>query len=64
MAINATNEGKPRELIPAGNYVARCYQMIHIGSVTENIMGEEKQLNKVRIGWELPTELRVFKEEN
>jgi hypothetical protein len=64
MAINATNEGKPRELIPAGNYVARCYQMIHIGSVTENIMGEDKVLNKVRIGWELPTELRVFKEEN
>lgn len=64
MAINATNESKPRELIPAGNYVARCYQMIHIGTVTEIINGDTKTLNKVRIGWELPTETRVFKEEN
>ncbi len=63
MAINATNNGTKRELIPAGNYVARCYQMIHIGTVTEFILGEQKQLNKVRIGWELPTEMRVFSSE-
>jgi len=60
MAITAKNESKPRELIPAGNHVARCYQMIHIGHVTDKIQGEEKTLNKVRIGWELPNELRVF----
>lgn len=62
--INATNSGVKRELIPAGNYVARCYSMVHIGTVTELILGESKRLNKVRITWELPTELRVFKEEN
>lgn len=60
MAINATDNGQKREIIPAGNYVARCYQMIHIGTVIENIMGEDKTLNKVRIGWELPEELRTF----
>ena len=54
----------PREPIAAGNYPARCYQMLQIGTVTEVINGEVKQLNKVRIGWELPTELKVFKEEN
>ena len=64
MAINATNSGAKRELIPAGNYMARCYQMIHIGTVEENILGELKTLNKVRIRWELPTEMRVFKPEN
>ena len=64
MSINATDSGIKRELVPAGNYPARCYSMIHIGTVEENIMGESKQLNKVRITWELPTELRVFKEEN
>lgn len=64
MAINATNSGAKRELIPAGNYMARCYQMIHIGTVEENILGENKTLNKVRISWELPTELKVFKPEN
>ena len=64
MAINATNSGgTPRELIPAGNYIARCYKMVHIGTVEEIILGEKKVLNKVRIGWELPTELRVFSQE-
>jgi len=65
MAIYATSEPTtPRELIPEGTYVARCYQMIHIGTVKETIQGNEKLLNKVRIGWELPTETKVFKEEN
>lgn len=64
MAINATTNGNtPRELIPTGNYIARCYKMIHIGTVEEVILGDKKILNKVRIGWELPTELRVFNEE-
>jgi len=61
--INATNSGVTRELIPAGNYIARCYQMIEIGTVREFVMGKEMTLKKVRIGWELPTELKVFKEE-
>lgn len=64
MAILATNNSQPRELIPAGNYLGRCYQMIEIGTVKETILGTEKIMHKVRIGWELPTELKVFKEEN
>lgn len=64
MAINATSTGSSqRELIPAGNYIARCYQMIQIGTVNELINGENKLMNKVRIGWELPTETRVFNED-
>ena len=63
MAINATSSGVKRELIPSGNYVARCYQMIEIGTVKELFQGEEKTMSKVRIGWELPTELKVFSEE-
>lgn len=61
--INATNSSQKRELIPSGNYIARCYSMIHIGTVTEEIMGEKKTLNKCRITWELPTELRVFSDD-
>jgi hypothetical protein len=38
--------------------------MIHIGTVPETFMGEEKLMNKVRITWELPNETKVFKEEN
>lgn len=64
MAINATTDSKPKELIPAGLYVARCYKMIHIGTVESVYMGQVKKLNKVRIGFELPTEMKVFKPEN
>lgn len=60
MAINATDSGTSRELIPAGNYIARCYQMIEIGTVAENIMGKQVIAKKVRVGWELPNELRTF----
>jgi len=64
MPITATNTQTQREPIPAGNYIARCYQMIEIGTVKETILGKDKISPKVRIGWELPTELKVFKEEN
>jgi len=63
MSIIATNQGGSFEILPAGSYPARCYSMVHIGTITENIMGTIKDLNKVRITWELPTELKVFNEE-
>lgn len=63
MQILARTNSQPRELIPSGNYIARCYSMIHIGTTQKNIMGEQKTLNEVRIGWELPTELKVFNPE-
>lgn len=65
MAIIATSNGSTNyEPIATGNYPARCYSMIHIGTVDEVILGVTKTLNKVRITWELPSELKVFKEEN
>jgi hypothetical protein len=65
MAIIATSSGSTNfEPIAQGNYPARCYSMVHVGTIEENILGETKKLNKVRITWELPTELKVFKEEN
>ena len=61
--INATNDSKPRELVPAGNHIARCYQMIHLGTHLEKDQkGNEKLMNKVKIAWELPGEMRVFDE--
>lgn len=63
MAILATTNSTPREQVPAGNYIARCYQMIQIGTVNEVINGENKQLNKVRIGWEFPNDQKIFNEE-
>lgn len=66
MAIIATSTGSnvSFEPIEAGSYAARCYSMVHMGTIEETILGATKKLNKVRITWELPTELKVFKEEN
>jgi len=65
MAITAKKGGSfEAELIEAGNYVARCYKMVEIGTCDEEFLGVKKQMHKVRIGWELPTELKVFKAEN
>jgi len=60
--INATKSTQERILIPSDTYLARCYSMVHIGTVIDQSNGEEKSLNKVRISWELSTETRVFKE--
>lgn len=64
MAITAENNGGNYTPMPQGNYVARCYQMIEIGTVEEEFQGEKKTAKKVRLGFEFPTELKVFKEEN
>jgi hypothetical protein len=62
MAIiaKASGESSQRELIPAGTYLARCYSMVHLGTVKQTYLGEEKWANLVRITWELPTELKCF----
>jgi hypothetical protein len=65
MAIIAKSSGETtqRELIPAGTYLARCYSMVHLGTVKQSYLGEDKWTNLVRITWELPTELRCFNAE-
>ena len=61
MAITATNSGgSSYEPIPAGTYLARCYSMVEIGTLEEEFQGIKKWVNKVRITWELPTEMKVF----
>lgn len=68
MAIYAEKNSKVHEPIEAGLHLARCYKMIYIGTVDEimliNGKSTKKTLKKVRIGWEFPEMLKVFKEEN
>jgi len=59
MAINA-KRGSSREPVPAGTYPARCYKIIHFGTIPDTYMGEQKMTNKIRLDWELPTEMRTF----
>ena len=64
MAITATTKAAgERFLAPAGTFVARCYKMVHIGTVQDEFNGESRWVNKVLIEWELPTETRVFSPE-
>ena len=65
MAIIATTSSKGQSTpIEAGTYVARCYSMIYMGTLTEEFQGQVKHQKKVRVTFELPTELKVFKAEN
>jgi hypothetical protein len=64
MKIVASNTGGTTyEPVPAGTYIARCFSMVHIGTVMETFQGESKLQNKVRLTWELPLELKVFNED-
>lgn len=62
--LASSTGGSNYEPIAAGTYVARCYSMVHLGTIKESYMGEEKFVNKVRLTFELPTEMKVIKEEN
>ena len=64
MAIIASKpEGNFKKVEP-GNYVARCYRMIEIGTVEETYNGETKKAKKVQLTWELPTEMEIFNEDH
>lgn len=52
----------PRELTPAGNHIGRVYSVIHIGVIQGEYMGQPNEMDKIRIGFELPNETKVFKE--
>lgn len=60
----ASNYGnKEFKLVPAGTHLARCYQFIHLGNVPNTFPGAKSAIvNKIRLTWELPEELEVFKE--
>ncbi|MBF9140813.1 phage replication initiation protein, NGO0469 family [Hymenobacter properus] len=47
---------------PAGNHAARCVGMIQIGTVSEMFEGKPKLQHKVRLTFELPHELKEYKE--
>jgi hypothetical protein len=63
MIIAESKQTKTFDPVPSGNHVARCYSMIHIGTIEDEYQGEKKRLNKVRITWELPNETKVFNAE-
>lgn len=57
------SEGKDFKITPAGNHVARCYQILHIGSIPSTFPGENKNVSKTRLTFELPDELNEFRKD-
>lgn len=53
---------KAPEPAPAGNHVARLYQIAHIGTVPTVYMGEQQLTDQVRLTFELCNKRKVFKE--
>ena len=61
MPIIAENNGSNFTLIPAGNHIARCFEMIQIGTVVETTgIYAGKESHKVRLTWETPDEKHDF----
>ena len=49
-------------LPPEGTHIARCYRLVHMGTIAEQFEGETSFVNKVHLTFELPDEKHVFKE--
>lgn len=62
MSIIPTKSSNASIITPAGNHIARLYSIIHIGTLDGEYMGDPKQTDTVRLGFELPLETRVFKD--
>ncbi len=61
MPIIAENKGTVHVPAPAGNHIARCVEMIQIGTIIETTgIYAGKESHKVRIAWETPDELHDF----
>jgi hypothetical protein len=50
--------------IPTGTYLARCISVIDLGTQEDFWDNKLRHLQKIRLTWETPSELKVFKEEN
>jgi hypothetical protein len=60
MGIYAEKHEGDFQQVKPGTYLARCYMMIEVGTVKEKFQDQEKQVQKVIVRWELPTETAVF----
>lgn len=64
MSITASaKSGAPRQLPPAGTHIARCYQIIDLGTHDKEWQGKKRKSHEIRISWELPLETAVFQQD-
>ncbi len=60
MAIDFGNKKTPKELLPAGAYIATLYSVVQLGTMSGEYKGAPTKKNKIRLTWELPEEMREF----
>jgi len=67
MTVIAENKGGDFNAVPLpkeGNYPARCFRLIVIGTVPNIFKGQDQgMVEKIWVDWELPTQLAVFDEQ-
>ena len=49
---------------PAGTHVARCIWMLDLGTQTDNFQGRDTVARKMILGFELPNETHVYRQED
>lgn len=59
MSLNLSYNEIKREPVEAGNHIARCIQVIDLGTQPEKAFetGEDQLNHKIRITWEIPNEI-------
>jgi len=60
--IVKADSNQQKEIPPSGTFIARCIQIIDLGTQEDEYQGQTKHLRKILIMWELPTEVKVFDE--
>jgi hypothetical protein len=58
--VASQSQSLPRQNPPAGTHVARCYQVIDLGTHDKVWEGQSKKKHEIRVSWELPTETANF----
>lgn len=57
------NRSQTTRVLPeAGSHIARVIEFIYMGTIEDEYLGEKKKSQKIRLKWELPESLHVFKE--
>ena len=62
MPIIATNESKSLPIVEPGTHIARCVQMIHVGTIKEQFEDKDIIKNVVRVTFEIPGVTHTFDE--
>lgn len=64
MLLTDTGGGIDFEPAPSGNHIARCIQLIDLGTTEQDYFGEISMKHQLFIMWELPNELKTYKKDD